>query len=267
MSNLHRVDSICDCHIHVFDKNGQKKATRYTPPAKDLNDYIQERQVEHITRAVLIQASIDGIDNSRLLNTLSSPGQLELRGVVMLDEHSSGLDKMRGQGVRGIRIQDRTRLGLNDLERLPFFSRLAASQGWHLELNTEPQRLNRLGELLRGLPEDQFVVLDHMAHCNPSNPEEIDSLLRLMESGKLWIKLSPTRVSRRIDQYDDLATLVGRLVTSHPDHCIWGSDWPHVMTQPPLPRLPSMINFLAQNLSSAQLNACLRDNPARLYGF
>ncbi len=78
---------------------------------------------------------------------------------------------------------------------------------------------------------------------------------------------TPTRVSTRPDNYDDLADLVLRLVQGWPDRCLWGSDWPHVMTPPPVPRLAPMLDLLKRVLPQEGLRAVLQDNPAALYRF
>nr|WP_067293994.1 amidohydrolase family protein [Marinobacterium profundum] len=264
---MQKVLPLCDCHMHVFDRNGAATNARYTPPAKDLSDYLAEATDGRISRAVVIQASVDGTDNSRLVSVLGSATDIELRGVAMIDRDTGGLEELAAAGIRAIRIQDRTRLGRNDLELLPELSRRAAEVGWHVELNTEPQRFDVLAGMVRQLPEGLVLVLDHLGHCNPNVPADLDGLCRLLETGRVWVKLSPTRVSQRIGQYDDLCEMVRRIANGFPDRCVWGSDWPHVMTEPPLPETADMLTFLSNVLSSTQFEACLSTNPAVLYRF
>ncbi|MCX2522925.1 amidohydrolase family protein [Larsenimonas rhizosphaerae] len=261
----------CDCHIHVFDRDREYIKATYQPPRKSIGHFMEEAAVSDIRRAVLIQASIDGTDNHYLLETLrqarlpTSP--LELRGVVMIDEHTSGLEAMREAGVRGIRIQDRTRLGQHDLARLPELAARAAALDWHVELNTEPERYDVLAALLPTLPEGQTIVLDHFGHVTPGHSDELTRLCRLLDTGRVWIKLAPTRVSQQPGRYDDLIELTRHLAERYRECCLWGSDWPHVMTPSPIPGSLDMIEFLERALSSPQRQACLRDNPERLYRF
>jgi D-galactarolactone isomerase len=259
--------SLCDCHIHVFDRYGQASTGRYSPPAKDITDYLAEATAGRMERAVVIQASVDGTDNSRLMKVLGSAEGIELRGVVMVDPETKGLEDMAAAGICALRIQDRTRLGRNDLALLPEMSRRAATVDWHVELNTEPERYDTLANLISQLPAGQLLVLDHFGHVDPQNAADLDRLCRLLDTGRVWVKLTPTRVSRRVGYYDDLGGLVRRLADNYPEQCIWGSDWPHVMTEPPLPETAPMLEFMAEVLTAAQFEACLSTNPALLYRF
>ena len=263
---------LCDSHMHVFSRDGMTKAATYVPPAKDISDFQLEATVGQIGRAVIIQASIDGTDNARLHATLvenkaDADSELELRGVAMIDEHSSGLVELAEAGAKALRIQDRARLGINDLVRLPGLAKRGAEVNWHVELNTKPARYDQVQAMLPALALGQFLVLDHFGHCDPSSASDIDALCRLLDSGKVWVKLAPTRVSQQVGSYEDLLPLVEVLASRYTERCIWGSDWPHVMTPDPVPSTIDMLNFYRQAMTSAQFTACFSANPATLYGF
>lgn len=257
----------CDSHIHVFSRERDYASAIYQPPRKDIDEFRRVAKVDGIRRAVLIQASIDGTDNDFLVATLRRTTDIALRGVVVIDEQTPGLKAMAEAGVRGIRVQDRTRLGQNDLTRLPELAARAAAMDWHVELNTEPARYETLETLLPRLPEGQALVLDHFGHITPGDEAELTGLYRLLDTGSMWIKLAPTRVSRQVGRYDDLAELVRQLADRYPDRCLWGSDWPHVMTKRPLPQSGDMLAFLQRTLTIGQYEACLSTNPATLYRF
>jgi predicted TIM-barrel fold metal-dependent hydrolase len=258
---------LCDCHIHVFSPDRVYAEASYRPPRKSIEAFRREAQVAGMGRAVLVQASIDGSDNSHLLEVLRNTTDIELRGVAMIDEHSQNLAELDAAGVRAIRIQDRSRLGINDLPRLPALAARAAEQGWHVELNTEPQRYAALQARLGELPAGQALVLDHFGQIAPDSTADLAGLSRLLDSGRVWVKLAPTRVSCQPGRYDDLAAPLRHLLTQYTERCLWGSDWPHVMTAEPLPQSADMLAFLQRELDARQLQACLVDNPARLYRF
>lgn len=262
-----KTPMLCDSHMHVFSHDGLGNGASYVPPSKDINDFVVEATCDQIGRAVIIQASIDGTDNSRLLSTLRTHQTLELRGVAMVDEYSEDLVELADAGVKALRIQDRTRLGLNDLERLPELAKRGAEVDWHVELNTEPARYDRLKSLLPTLANHQHLVLDHFGHCHPSSQSEIDALCDLLDTGKVWVKLAPTRVSQQVGDYQDLLPLVEILVNRFTERCIWGSDWPHVMTPDPVPTTQAMLDFYKQAMTEKQFVACFSQNPERLYGF
>lgn len=261
------LNIICDCHIHSFSKAPSSGKGSYSPPNMDLDDYEPEASRNGIKRAVVVQASIDGTDNSRLIDLLSSHAEIELRGVATINPETADLPYLHSAGIRAIRVQDRERLGQSDLDKLPILAECAASTGWHVELNTEPRSFDTIFDHISCLPESTLLVLDHLGHVDPDSPEEIGKLFRLLDTGKVWVKLSPSRVSRRIGNYSDLMAMVTKIGTDYPEQCIWGSDWPHVMTKPPLPEISPMLAFLKEALNEEQFLACMSLNPERLYGF
>jgi len=265
--NLHLAELVCDCHIHSFTKNAGSLAATYVPPQKDISDYIDEIAPTGIKRAVVVQASVDGVDNSRLVGVLKNQSPIALRGVGMIDPARSDLPSLHTAGVRAIRVQDRVRLGQSDLDRLPEFARCAAALGWHLELNTEPRSFSDIAIQIPTLPAGLLLVLDHLGQIDPKSPSEREELFRLLDTGRAWVKLSPTRVSRKAGDYSDLAGVVAEIGAAYPEQCIWGSDWPHVMTPPPVPDIPPMLALLKTALNAKQFHACMWSNPEKLYGF
>lgn len=258
---------ITDCHIHSFAKGISRPGAAYAPPEKDLSDYLaDEAQANGITRAVVVQASVDGTDPTALLAALAQRG-IETRGVCMIDQMSGGLEALARAGIRAARVQDSARLGASQLDALPALAAKAAEVDWHMELNTAPARFDRVAEALRHMPEGQALVLDHFGHVDPARPAEADALCRLLDLGRVYVKLAPTRVTARTGAYDDLEPLMARLVQDYPERCLWGSDWPHVMTPDPVPRLAPMLDLCRRVLTGAQQAQVLTENPARLYRF
>jgi len=212
---------------------------------------------------VVVQASVDGTDNSRLVEVLSVQGPVALRGVAMIDA-GADLPALHTAGVRATRVQDRARLGDSALDGLPEVARRVAELGWHIELNTEARSFERIAAMLPDLPEGTRLVFDHIGHVDPAEP---DALFRLLDTGRIWVKLSPTRVSTDVGRYADLSALIERIGTVCPDRIIWGSDWPHVMTPAPLPEIPPMLKLCRDALSGDAFDRCMWDNPERLYDF
>ncbi|SPF81752.1 amidohydrolase family protein [Pseudoprimorskyibacter insulae] len=260
---------ICDCHIHSFAKGITREGASYAPPEQDLADYwADEAQANGITRAVIVQASVDGTDNSAVLQALTAPPKgMETRGVAMISDKTEGLAEMTAAGVRAARIQDSAKLGISQLGQLPALAARVAEFDWHMELNTAPSRFDLVTDALRAMPEGQPLVLDHMGHIDPQSPKDLDALLALMETGRVWVKLAPTRVSALAHRYDDLETPITRLMAAFPERCLWGSDWPHVMTPPPVPRIAPMLDLCQRVLTPAQQGLLFDTNPAQLYRF
>jgi len=108
----------------------------------------------------------------------------------------------------------------------------------------------------------------------------LSALLGLMETGRVWVKLSGTyRVSD--DEYGnaDVTALARALIAANRDRVVWASDWPHlgahahrVAAEAPhadyrridYGRLMSALADWAEGDDVARI---LVRNPARLYGF
>ena len=257
---------ITDCHIHSFARTTGADAPQigaYVPPARDVRDFMAEAAPLGVARAVVVQASVDGTDNSRLVETLASEGPVALRGVAMIDD-GADLPALQAAGVRATRIQDRARLGASALEQLPDLAARVAEVGWHIELNSEPRSFDRIAAMVPQMPEGMRLILDHVGHVDPAAP---DPVLRLLEHQRVWVKLSPTRISADIGRYADLAGMVERIGAAFPEQIIWGSDWPHVMTPEPVPEIPPMLDLCREALGPDAFRRCMWDNPERLYGF
>ena len=65
----------CDTHFHVFgppEKFPFLSTHEYTPPAAPLEHYVKMIQVIGIERAVVVQPSVHGLDNSATLDAIKS---------------------------------------------------------------------------------------------------------------------------------------------------------------------------------------------------
>lgn len=258
---------ICDCHMHSFSRSQATTVGSYMPPRKDLSDFLQEVTSHHVARAVVVQASVDGTDNSRLAALLRQPNPIELKGVATVELEANHVQQLNDDGVCAIRLQDKPKLAQSQLPDFMDYAGMVAPFGWHIELNTAPASFDALEKLVAQMPHDQILMLDHMAHVNPGNPDHVEQLCHLLSSGRVWTKLSPTRVTRlkETNNYTDLDRLITRLMTDFPTQCVWGSDWPHVMTPEPLPSYGAMLTYFSGLLGDAQFRDCMWRNAARLY--
>src|SRR3546814_11570823 len=73
------------------------------------------------------------------------------------------------------------------------------------------------------------IVIDHMGYADPQggiDPPGFTSLLRLLETGRCWVKLSaPYRFSGRDVPYDDVTVPVRRLIAAAPARMLWANHW------------------------------------------
>jgi 2-pyrone-4,6-dicarboxylate lactonase len=196
----------------------------------------------------------------------------EMRGVVVLPETVTDreLDALHRIGVRGIRA-NLIRGDRSELDRAARLAGRIARLRWHLQVLADVSTIADLEQYVRALPID--AVFDHMGHVSTAKGVDdpgFRALIRLLESGRCWVKLSG---SYRITQetrapYADVTPIATTLVRSAPDRLVWGSDWPHTAVKIPMPSDTSLLEMLAAWVPDAAMrNDILVRNPARLYGF
>ena len=92
--------------------------------------------------------------------------------------------------------------------------------------------------MLRRLPAR--LVVDHngkfLEPVAPSHPG-FQALLRLVETGRCWVKVSaPYETSRQGPPlYGDVGVLAKALIRAAPERMVWASNWPHptALANPP----------------------------------
>lgn len=262
----------CDSHAHVFGPYAQYPLSpdrAYESPELPAPAYLGMLDTIGFARGVVVTASAYGSDNRAMLQALrSSPSRL--RGVAVLDHSQDALATMHALGVRGARFSQvpgfTGTVGFHELDRVA--ARLR-EMGWHAQiwtlLGTFIPLVDRL--LAHGLP----LVLDHMALPNPAKGithASFQALLRLLGSGKVWVKLIPYRLSRMFPDYEDIRSFHDVLVATNPDQLVWGSDWPHVHMSRDIPDDGHLVDLFHQWVGDEALRKkILVDNPARLYDF
>jgi len=264
----------CDCHSHVFGPAARfpyAAGRAYTPPDCTTADYVQMLRTVGCERAVIVQPSCYGTDNSATLDALRS-GSFAFRGVAVISgaESDAGLASMHEAGIRGIRLNLHTRgasLGLDDAVRLAARIR---NFGWHLQIYADLATLPDLDALLAGL--GSTVVIDHMGLPRVDQGTQAPAfarLLRALADGRCWVKLSGAyRLSRSHPGYPEVTPFARALVAANPERLVWGSDWPHPNFDGAMPNDGDLVDLLADWIPDANSRRqVLVHNPARLYGF
>ncbi len=268
----------CDTHAHILGpaaRYAYSPARVYTPPDCLLPDYLTMLDTLGVERAVLVQPSVYGTDNSAMLDAMNAAGG-RLRGVAVVAEDVSGakLRKLDAAGVRGVRVnivdvKDR-KPGTLPMDSLRPLARRIAPLGWHMEFLMHADEFPDLDRTFAGFPVD--IVLGHLGYLNigqTAGAPGFQALLRLMKSGKAWVKLTgPYRISRAPLPYPDTVPFAKALVEANRERVIWGTDWPHVMLKGVMPNDGELADVLADWVPDAALREqVLVKNPAALYGF
>jgi predicted TIM-barrel fold metal-dependent hydrolase len=241
----------------------------YDPPLASVEDYRVMAATLGIERMVVVQASVYGTDNRCLLDAIKQLGTASTRGIAVVDQSitRAQLREMDRAGVRGIRFNAIT--GQTPIEWLPTLAKLIEPLGWHIQLWITGARLREISSLLDSVPVP--IVLDHMGHFPVSegtDGPDFQNILRLMGTGRYWVKLIGYRLSQRAPVYNDLDTPIAMFVRTAPERCLWGTDWPHIFLQGrPMPNTTDLLELVRRLLSNADAQRILVDNPASLYGW
>jgi predicted TIM-barrel fold metal-dependent hydrolase len=267
----------CDTHAHVMGPKAHhaySPARIYTPPDCLLSDYLHMLDTLGVERGVLVQPSVYGTDNSAMLDAMQAAGG-RLRGVAVVAEDISGveLQQLDAAGVRGVRVnivdvKDR-KPGTLPMESLSRLAQRIAPLGWHMEFLMHVDEFPDLDRSFADFPVG--IVLGHLGYMNvgkqPDDPG-FQALLRLMNNGKAWVKLTgPYRITTATLPYPDTVACAKALLEANRERVIWGTDWPHVMLKGKMPNDGELADVLADWIPDAGLREqVLVRNPAKLYG-
>ena len=265
----------CDAHCHVFGPAAKfpfASSSTYVPVDAPKETLFKRHRHLGISRAVVVQASCHGTDNTAMLDALRAGGD-DYRGVAVVSEDVTdrALAEMHEAGVRGVRFNFVKRLGggkppsvyraiLNAVEPL----------GWHVVVYFDAEDLEALAPFLRGI--EVPVVIDHMGRVPVERGLASKPFRRLRDlltsDSKFWVKIScPERLSRTgPPYYADVDPIAEELLRAAPDRVLWGTDWPHPNMKSHMPDDGALVDRIMTLCDTPALcRQVLVDNPARLY--
>ena len=269
-TSLNPMPGACDCHVHIYEPERFPLTQQIARASWSDYQHVQRRL--GLERALLVQANGYGFDMGCLLDALAQAGDAA-RAIAVIRPDISGetLSRLHSAGVRGVRFMlipgAQGALGWDELE--PISARIA-ELGWVINLQVDGRQLPEFEARIRALPS--LVSIDHTGKF--LEPVGIDhagfkSLLSLLDSGKVWVKVSaPYETSKAgPPHYEDVSVLARTLVQAFPERCLWASNWPHP-GRSPAPDDMAMLDLLSEwALDDNVRRRILVDNPARLYGF
>jgi 2-pyrone-4,6-dicarboxylate lactonase len=273
----------CDTHFHIFGPPELfpfLSTHEYTPPAAPLEHYLKMAAVIGMERAVVVQPSVHGLDDSATLDAIAKSGG-RFRGVARIDDKTpkAELQKLHDGGIRGVRFNllDRPQ-GNVKLDVLDRCVEHIVALGWSVDLHIDTKNLLAQERRIRALPIP--VVIDHIARVKPIegfNQPAFQLLLDLMKSKKVWVKVSGADkiCNTKVHSYFGLPFVevipfARAVIAAAPDRVIWGTDWPHSNNFAPghTPNDGDLVDLLAEfALDETTRRKILVDNPAALYGF
>jgi predicted TIM-barrel fold metal-dependent hydrolase len=283
----------CDSHLHVFgppERFPFASVRPYTPGNALVEDLVELHRALRLERVVIVQPTVYGTDNSRMIDALRRlNGELgrQARGIAVVDQAigNDQLERMHEAGVRGLRVN----LVSKDFapaavaETLQAVASLAAPLGWHVQTYAPLALIAAVSEAIERLAVP--LVVDHFGRPRASEglaQPGFDKLLALVRSGKVYVKLSAAYRISDLPGYPDAAPIARALIQANPERMLWGTDWPHVEDRKagaPMRKFGEIDAFRAEDngavlnrfkewvASASLLQKILVDNPAQLYGF
>lgn len=265
----------CDTHSHIFGPPDKyhRFAGRKPNYGASIEAYETLLKRLGLERCVIVQPSLYSTDNSCTLDAIRQLGPSRARGVAVTekDVSRSELQRLHDGGFRGLRFY----LLVDDFEMTdaPAMAKRIAPFGWHLQVQDRGNWLPEAIPILKDLPVD--IVIDHVGRTPPENGVNdpgFKALLRFMETGRCWVKISAPYLnsSDGPPHYTGVGDKVRALVSVRPDRLVWAANWPHPNhTQAGnRPEEADCLDALLDWVPDAAVRkAILSDNPAVLYDF
>jgi 2-pyrone-4,6-dicarboxylate lactonase len=265
----------CDAHCHIFGPAARfpfAPNRTYTPPDAGLEQFVRLQERLGLTRAVFVQASCHGTDNSAIVDALAR-GRGRYAGVAMVDESidEKQIGELHDAGVRGARFNFVAHLGgAPAMEEFWTMVERIAPFGWHLVLHFDAVDLPGYADILEHLPVP--FVIDHMARVDAAaglDQAPFAFLCELIRDERAWVKISGAErlTADGPPSYADVVPFARALIAVAPERVLWGTDWPHPNVRQ-MPDDGDLVDLLADFApDEATRNAILVDNPLRLYDF
>lgn len=272
--NIKIPKNACDAHCHVFGPSDifpYHPTSTYEPPdagkekLKALHDHLG------IDRAVIVQASCHGPDNSAMLDAIKwSEGKW--KGVCIADSsftHEQFAELDEG-GVKGVRFNFVKHLGgAPNLKDMKDVLDKVKPLGWHLVIHVNAEDIIEYKAFF-----DQFydmpIIVDHMGRI-PTNlgidQPAFKILSQFLERENWWVKISGAeRISKAGPPFYDAVPYAQELICIAEDRVLWGTDFPHPNIKEHMPNDGALVDLLhVFSNDEAILKKILVDNPNRLY--
>ncbi|TKA31268.1 hypothetical protein B0A54_15323 [Friedmanniomyces endolithicus] len=271
-----------DTHMHVVDPRAfpLSKDAQYQPSPHTLDDAHAFLNQLGIQKMVIVQPSIYSNDNACTLDGLRRLGSKNGRAVVQFDPETTSREQLRewhDLGVRGVRLNFKSVGGKVEQAALTASMRRYADAvrelGWVLELYIA---LEDVPLLEKAMAEELGlkVCVDHFGHPSPESMEKakkaqdlpgFDSLVRLLERGQTWVKVSASYRLSRDPTHPIVESLCREILKTRPDRCVFATDWPHTRFDglDVVPYLDAVLDAIeAEGISLQQV---LVSNPQELF--
>lgn len=262
----------CDGHCHIFGPASRfpyAPDRRYTPRDAGRETLAALHRHLGLERAVLVQASCHGTDNSAMIDAMQwSKGKW--RGVAMVSKEATDreLQSLHRAGGRGVRFNFVAHLGgAPDLKSVEAVISRVTPLGWHIQLHLDAHDIATYRDFLDRLRVP--FIIDHMGRVEARDgldQKPFRQLLDLLKNELAWVKVSgPERVSSAGKPFHDAIPFARALIAAAPDRVLWGTDFPHPNVKW-MPNDGELVDLFAATVpDDATRKKILVDNPTKLY--
>ena len=262
-----------DTHMHVY--HAEVPPQPGGPPLP--GDFREEkyrtmRDALGFRRVVVVQPNAYQFDNTVTLKAMNALGP-GAKGIAVVNETTpdAEVERLSKAGMVGQRFFQ-MQWGAVGFDRMHAVMARVHPFGWLANLQLDGRELPKWEASIGKLP-GKFIV-DHIGKF--LEPVTVDSapfksLLRLLDTGRCWVKLSGAYETSKTGapKYEDVSVLARALVKHAPERMIWASNWPHPSA--PKDKVPDDADLLDLMLDWAPDETTRRkilvDNPADLYGY
>jgi predicted TIM-barrel fold metal-dependent hydrolase len=270
---------LVDAHAHIFTRDMPLANSAWFRPDYEFTaeQYLATLDEHGIHFGVIAGISIYGLYNDYMLEKLRKHKRLRGTANVLPTTDRYILERMKEDGIVGVRLQLTRRKELPDLahEDYQLLLKRLADLDLHVQVVVEgalwPTVLAKLEA------SGVKIVIDHFGHPTPQegvNCPGFQAVLRSVEKGRTWVKLSgayrltwseaglPARDPRTLPLARELADCLLR--NAGPERLVWGSDCPFVGHEATI-SYQDTLDELATWVPDAQTRRKLSDTALKLY--
>lgn len=227
---------LIDCHAHAWgpDMPFASNAWKRLDYVYSAEDFLADMDRHGVRYGVIAAASLFGTYNDYYVQAVRAHPRLRATAIVDEGIGTPELASMKAAGITGVRLQWFFRKALPDLHNGAFRQLCLQLRDldMHIHLNIEGDRLVEIGTAI--MDTGVRLAIDHFGWHDPSPRLQASSyvgMLRMMERGNLWVKLSSgfrhpdehsPDWSLPVEYAQDLLRRFG------PERLLWGSDAPFV---------------------------------------
>ena len=234
---------VVDCHAHIFQADMPLSRSAWTKMEYSFTaeDYLAELDKHGIHFGVISGLSVSGYYNDYMIAELRRHKRLRGTAIVAPTTDRYTLERMRDDGIVGIRLQLARAASLPDFrsEEFNLLFRRVRDLDWHVHVAIEGPLLP---PVLEALEESGVkIVIDHFGHPDPALGAEcpgIKAICDAVDRGNTWVKLSggfrllgtAAWQTNPDGDADGIAAEMAKTFLSRagPERLLWGSDCPFV---------------------------------------